>query len=255
MEKALLEVRGLTKSYKNGSTHVDAVRDVSFNVRQGESFGIVGESGSGKSTVLRQICGMEKPDSGSIRFDGEEVTTLKGGELRGLYSRLQIVFQTPAASFDPRMTVRKALYEPLVKLCKIRDKAQLDARAIELFEQVGLCPDLLDRYAFELSGGQCQRAAVARAIAVKPKLLLCDEVTSALDVSAQANLAALLCELCGSLDMSMIFVSHNIALVSNICQGCIVMHRGAAEECGGIREIISSPKSDCTKRLIASAAL
>lgn len=255
MAKELLEVKNLTKTYKKGSVVVDAVRDVSFSVHQGEIFGVVGESGSGKSTILRLLCGMEKPDSGSIGFEGEDVSALNAEGLRRLYRSVQIVFQTPAASFDPRMSVRKSLYEPMTMLCGIKDKAELDGRACELMEMVGLCPELLDRFAFELSGGQCQRAAIARAVSVKPKLLLCDEVTSALDVSAQANVVRLLCGLCERLDMSMVFVSHNIALVSNICQGCIVMHKGEAVESGSAREIIKSPRADCTKSLISSAII
>lgn len=255
MEKSLLCIDNLKKTYTRGKTKTDAVCGISIEVSAGEIFGIVGESGSGKSTVLRLIAGMERPSSGSIAFDGTDIGALSSSGRRALYGRLQMVFQSPEASFDPRMTVRRSLYEPLYNLCGLRGEKELDRRACELFDMVGLDQTFLDRYAFEMSGGQCQRTAIARAIAVKPKLLLCDEITSALDVSAQANVVALLCDLSKNLNMSVLFVSHDIALVSNICRRSIVMRRGVCEEYGLTKNLINDPKADYTKKLIASASI
>ncbi len=255
MENALLCVNNLKKTFSGGKTQIDAVCGVSFSVSKGEIFGIVGESGSGKSTLLRLVAGMERPTSGSISFDGKDIGELSASGRRTLYRKLQMVFQSPLASFDPRMTVRRSIYEPLRNLCGVRDEKALNERASELFDMVGLDAGLLDRYAFEMSGGQCQRAAIARAIAVRPKLLLCDEVTSALDVSAQANIVALLCELSKYLDMSILFVSHDIALVSNICGRSIVMHRGVCEEYGLTKSLITEPRTDYTKQLVSYAAI
>lgn len=253
MEKTLLRIDDLKKIYGRGGNEVEAVRGVSFSVSEGEVFGVVGESGSGKSTLLRLVAGMENASSGTIRFDGMDIDGLNSAGGRKLYAGMQMVFQSPVTSFNPRMTIRRSIYEVLHNLCGIRGEKALNERACALFAMVGLDSGLLDRYASEMSGGQCQRAAVARAIAVRPKLLLCDEITSALDVSAQANVAALICRLSRSLRMSVLFVSHDIALVSHICTRSIVMHKGICEEYGLTRSIISQPQSDYTRRLVASA--
>jgi ABC-type glutathione transport system ATPase component len=246
-------VENLKKTFPKGETDVKAVRSVGFSVEAGEIFGIVGESGSGKSTVLRLIAGTEACDSGSVVFAGRDITRLSRRERRGIYREIQMVFQFPAASFDPRMTVRGALYEPLRNFRGLRSPKELDTAARELMTAVGLDAALLDRYAAELSGGQCQRAAIARAISVSPRLLLCDEVTSALDVSAQANIVSLLTALSAELRMSVLFVSHDIALVSNICRRCIVMCGGLVEAAGAVDEIIRAPRTAYTKRLVAAA--
>lgn len=253
MDNVLLVVKNLKKTFPRSETDVKAVRGVSFSVGEGEIFGIVGESGSGKSTVLRLIAGTEACDSGSVVFDGREISRLLHRSRRDVWRRMQMVFQFPAASFDPRMTVRGAICEPLRHYCGLRSREALDAAARELMEAVYLDPALLDRYAAELSGGQCQRAAIARAISVSPRLLLCDEVTSAMDVSAQANIVSLLTALSAKLRMGVVFVSHDIALVSNICRRCIVMRDGLVETVGEISEIIRSPQTAYTKRLIESA--
>lgn len=255
MDKALLRVDELKKTYRRGMAEVDAVRGVSIEVAESEIFGIVGESGSGKSTLLRLIAGMETASSGSIIFDNEDIRGLSVSGYHTLYRKLQMVFQSPATSFDPRMTIRRSIYEPLRNLCGIRTERELNERACELFDMVGLDPALLDRYSFEISGGQCQRAAIARAVSVRPKLLLCDEATSALDVTAQANVVELLCNLSRNLNMGILFVSHDIALVSNICRRSIVMRRGVCEECGLTKDLIGDPKTDYTKQLISSATM
>lgn len=254
MDELLLVVENLKKTFPKGETDVKAVRGVGFSVEAGEIFGIVGESGSGKSTVLRLIAGTETCDSGTVVYGGRDITHLPRRARRAVYRGIQMVFQFPAASFDPRMTVRGALYEPLRNFRGLRSPKELDAAARELTAAVGLDPALLDRYAAELSGGQCQRAAIARAISVSPRLLLCDEVTSALDVSAQANIVSLLMAQSVRLHMSVVFVSHDIALVGNICRRCIVMRDGQVEAAGTVGEILRSPQTAYTKRLIASAA-
>ena len=255
MDKALLSVENLKKTFSRGKAEVNAVNGVSFSVAEGEIFGIVGQSGSGKSTVLKLIANMEKCDSGKIIFDDEDIAHLPAKAQRRLYRSLQMVFQNPTASFNPRLTIRRSLYEPLRNYCRLRDSRSLDAGARELMEMVGLNAALLDRYASELSGGQCQRAAIARAISVSPRLLLCDEITSALDVSVQANIISLLCNLSKRLNMSILFVSHDIALVSNICRRSMVMHAGVIEESGETGRLIRSPSSAYTKQLIDSARI
>ncbi|MGI6307741.1 MAG: ABC transporter ATP-binding protein [Dethiobacteria bacterium] len=251
----LLEVTGVSKSYAVGEKQVDAVRNVSFTLSRGEVLGVVGESGSGKSTLSRQLLRLERPDSGNIVFDGTKISGIGKRELRSLYRRAQMVFQVPAASFDRRRTVRSTLRDAVRNLTDKKTSAEVDGYIDELMERVGLAPEMADRYPWELSGGQCQRAAIARAISAEPDMLICDEATSALDVSVQAQIAELLNSLVRQRDMSMIFISHDIALVSGLCDTIMVMRNGKCVELGPTERIITSPKSEYTKALLETAAL
>ena len=246
--KPLLEVRHATKEYKRGSRCVRALDDVSFTLQPGEILGIVGESGSGKSTLLRQIACLEHLDSGELLLDGRDVTHAAP---RDVCRRVQLVFQDAAASFDPRRTVRQSLYEPLRLLGGEPDPA---ARVTELLRQVGVPEELADRRPAQLSGGQCQRAAIARALAIEPRLLICDEITSALDVTVQKEILELLNALRTrqGRGLSILFISHDISLVQQFCDRVLVMYRGEIVEEGTPDEVIRNPKNDYTKRLIDS---
>lgn len=249
----LLRAENVEKRYAVGDGRVDAVSGVSFSVARGEILGIVGESGSGKSTLARQLIRLETPDGGRITLDGRDLSDF-GGK-RGLYRVGQMVFQSPIASFNPRMTVRATVRDALKNLSGIRSRAEADARIDSLMLAVGLTPELADRYPFQLSGGQCQRAAIARALAPDPELLICDEATSALDVTVQAGIISLLRSLVAERRMSMIFISHDIALVSSLCDSIMVMKDGVCVEYGGTRGVIGSPKSEYTKTLLRAAAM
>lgn len=238
----LLEVRQATKEYKR----VRALDGVSFTLQAGEILGIVGESGSGKSTLLRQIACLEHLTSGEIFLAGRNVTHAAPREI---CREVQFVFQDAAASFDPRMTVRQSLYETLRLLS---DASDLAARVTELLRQVGVPEELAGRRPAQLSGGQCQRMAIARALAANPAVLLCDEVTSALDVSAQAQIVYLLSGLRRTLGVAIVFVSHDLALVSSLCDRVLVLQNGRCVESGAANAIITIPQKPYTQRLRAS---
>lgn len=239
----LLEGKKLNKRFLNKKKMVDALRDVDFFLQEGEVLGIVGESGSGKSTLLKVIAGMLKPDSGSLFYRGEEYTGQKPGKI-GTF--LQIIFQNPQSSFDPRMTMEKSILE------SGRGKKNRK-RLLELIKTVGLEEELLSRKPSALSGGQCQRMAIARAFYSEAPVLLCDEITSALDVSTQAQVVALLRHLKEEGRLSAIFVTHDISLVSSLCDRIMVMKEGQCTEQGITAEVIRNPKDAYTEILLESA--
>ncbi|NLV22881.1 MAG: ABC transporter ATP-binding protein [Syntrophomonadaceae bacterium] len=244
----ILEVRGIFKKYKRSGIVKTALNGVSIQLRPSEILGVVGESGCGKSTLLRQMSCQERPESGDVLLCGESVI---GKSTPDVCQSIQMVFQDALASFDPRMRVSASIDEALKHLTELRGDA-LTLRREELIRMVGLSPDLAERYPVRLSGGQCQRLAVARALAAQPKVLLCDEVTSALDVSAQAQIVRLLAQLRAELGLSIVFVSHDLALVGSLCDRIVVMRDGYVVEQGAASEVLSSPKSDYTKQLLAS---
>ena len=247
----LLKVEDLTKTFRlQGREDVQAVREVSFAISSGECVGLIGESGSGKTTLVNLITGLEPATAGSVILDGEDVTKLKGKALRLAWRKVQVVFQTPAESFDPRRTLGDGITESLRNAGV--SKAETMERAAQMLERCGLTPDFLRRYPHEVSGGQCQRAAIARALMIEPKLLICDEATSALDVTIQAEIIALLQRLRRELDMTILFVCHDIALVQQFCDRVLVMYRGALVEQGEPTAVIQSPKNPYTKELIDS---
>lgn len=247
----IIEVRDLKKTFcRSGRAALTAVDGVSFKLFPGEILGIVGESGSGKSTLAKVIVRLVDVTEGSIIFDGEDITKTKGKTLRKTYRKGQMVFQTPVGSFDPRRTLGDGISESLINSGVSR--AEAENRTVELLGQCGLPAEYAKRYPHEVSGGQCQRAAIARALAIRPKVLICDEATSALDVTVQKQILELLRELKESAGLSYIFICHNLALVQEFCTRLIVLHEGRIVEEGAPNEVIMHPTSDYTKQLIDS---
>ena len=248
--QTILDVKDLTKNFYKNKQLFTAVNHISFQLRQGECLGLVGESGCGKSTTVKMLTHLLKPDSGEILLEGTEIQHLKGKALKKLYTEIQMVFQIPQDSFDPRRTLGDSIMESMRNHNVSRKEAQ--NRLGQLLQQVELPPELADRYPNQVSGGQCQRAAMARALAVNPKILICDEATSALDVTVQAQIIELLKRLQQEMDLSILLISHDLALVQGICDKIIVMKDGRIEEAGDTGQVLSHPSRDYTKLLIDS---
>ena len=245
----VLEVKGLTKVFKNARQEdLAAVKNVSFCLYPGEILGIVGESGSGKSTVARMITRLIKTDSGRILLRQEDITEVRGKRLRQIYQRIQMVFQSPAASFDPRRTLGDGIGEGLRNRGISRQEARRQVR--ELLLRCGLKEEFAGRYPHEVSGGQCQRAAIARALAMQPEILICDEATSALDVTVQRQIVELLTQLRKEQKMACLFICHDLALVQNFCDRVLVMYEGKIVEEGTPDEVIMQPKTEYTRTLV-----
>lgn len=248
----LLEVKNLTKRFnQKGQEELTAVNHVDFCLYPGETLGIVGESGSGKSTVARAVTRLLDVTEGEIWMAGSNITHAKGRALREIYRQLQMVFQSPAGSFDPRRTLGDGIGESL-RNSKVPSKERKE-RVRELLAQCGLPNDYANRYPHEVSGGECQRAAIARALAVGPKLLICDEATSALDVTVQKQIMKLLARLKEEQGMSYLFICHDLALVQQFCDRILVMQDGCIVEEGTPDEVILHPAADYTKRLVVAA--
>jgi oligopeptide transport system ATP-binding protein len=259
---SLLEVRDLYKWFpvKAGLLsrtvgQVRAVDGVSFQVRKGETLGIVGESGCGKTTLGRTVIKLTEPTKGSIFFDGQDVTNLKRGSMKNLRHRMQIVFQDPYASLDPRQTVGSALIEPMRIHHIARSRSDARARAADLISRVGLNPDHLARFPHEFSGGQRQRIAVARALAVDPDFIVLDEPTSSLDVSVQAQILNLLKSLQKEFNLTFLFISHNLAVVRQVCHRIAVMYLGRIIETVDTETLYTAPKHPYTQALLASVPI
>ena len=245
----LLEAEHLTKVFaQRGKEPFKAVDDVSFSLQAGETLGIVGESGSGKSTLAKMITRLTDITDGTLKFQGKDITKLKQSQLRDVYGNIQMVFQNPTGSFDPRRTLGDGIGESLRN--RGMKKADIAIRVKELLEQCGLEEELAKRYPHEVSGGQCQRAAIARALAVEPKVLICDEATSALDVTIQKQIMELLEELKDTHGLSFIFICHNLALVQSFCDKVLVLYDGKVVESGKPDAIINEPKEAYTKKLV-----
>ncbi|MET9341203.1 MULTISPECIES: ABC transporter ATP-binding protein [unclassified Nonomuraea] len=243
----VIEARDLTKVYRTSlfKPEVHALRGVSLDVRRGDRFGIVGESGSGKSTLLRLLCGLDRPTSGSITFEGRQIVGRRERDLRFLRDDLQIVFQDPMSSLDPRMRVRDIIAEPLVALGR-----PVEGRVAALLEEVGLPASAADRYPHQFSGGQRQRIAIARALAPRPKVLVADEPVSALDVSVRGQILNLLADLIDTHGLTLIFVSHDLSVVRHVCESVAVMHGGTVVERGLVDEVWAAPRHDYTRTLL-----
>jgi peptide/nickel transport system ATP-binding protein len=239
-------VLGLPKRY------VSAVNDVSFQVYPGETLGLVGESGCGKTTLARALLRLIRVSSGQVQFDGIDVTLASSERLRRLRRNLQIIFQDPYGALDPRMTVGTAITEPLQLHETGLSKSQLGQRAAELLERVGLQADMAKRYPHEFSGGQRQRICIARALALKPRLIICDESVSALDVSVQAQVLNLLKELQAEFNLTYVFISHDLSVVKFMSDRIMVMNRGKIEEIGPSTSIYQQSQSAYTQQLIAA---
>lgn len=249
MEK-ILEIKNLKKTfYKDRKPYV-AVDDISFYVEEGSCVGIVGESGCGKSTTAKMITRLTEPDSGSILLNGREIVGGKKSELKELYRNVQMVFQTPQDSFDPRCTLGDGIMESMINHGMKKKDAKI--RTKELLSMVELEENFASRYPHEVSGGQCQRAAIARALAVRPRLLICDEATSALDVTVQAQIIGLLKKLRKEMGLSILIICHDLALVQNFCDYVLVMYAGKIVEQGTPDDIIQRPKEEYTKMLVNS---
>lgn len=234
--------------YPERKKSLKAVNDVSFTLKKGETLGIVGESGSGKSTIAKLITRLTDITEGTLKFEGKDITRLKQSQLKEVYGDIQMVFQNPVGSFDPRRTLGDGIGESLRN--RGMKKADVEKRVAELLEQCGLEKEYAKRYPYEVSGGQCQRAAIARALAVEPKVLICDEATSALDVTIQKQIMELLEDLKEKKGLSFIFICHNLALVQMFCDRVLVLYEGRVVESGIPDDIINEPKEEYTQRLV-----
>ncbi|MCC6297691.1 MAG: ABC transporter ATP-binding protein [Anaerolineales bacterium] len=257
----LLELHSLKKHFQlpggwlSGDVkHVYAVDGVDLAIASGETFGLVGESGCGKTTLGRMVLRLIEPTSGKVIFDGQDITTISKNELRPMRRQMQIVFQNPLSSLSPRLKVEQIIAEPLNAHQALPAK-DIRSRVIELLEQVGLGKQHLDRFPHEMSGGQCQRVAVARALALKPKLIVLDEPTSALDVSVQAQIINLLEELKQSLGLTYLFISHDLNVVQHISDRIGVMYLGKLVEVGSAQDVFEEPLHPYTQALFASIPL
>jgi len=255
---ALLEAENLVKHFPadrnlfgRPTAFVKAVDGVSFKVEAGETLALVGESGCGKSTVSRLVLRLIEPDAGKLRFEGRDLLALDAAELRGFRRKAQIIFQDPYASLNPRMTVGQILSEPLA-LHDLVPPAERRARVEELLRLVGLEPRFARRYAHEFSGGQRQRIAIARALAVEPKLVICDEPVSALDVSIRSQILNLLRDLQARLGLSYIFVSHDLAVVKHIADRIAVMNLGGIVETSDTQALFASPRHPYSRALLSA---
>ncbi len=253
----LLTVSHLVKRFSRGggllgrATSVTAVDDVSFDVERGGTFGLVGESGSGKTTTGRCLLRLIEPTSGAIAFQGENVLALSAGRLRERRRDMQMVFQDPYSSLNPRLRARQTVEEALI-IHGIGDRDRRRARVVELFRLVGLDPSHLERYPHEFSGGQRQRIGLARALALNPTLLILDEPVSALDVSVQAQVVNLLMDLQRQLTLTYLFIAHDLRLVEHICHRVAVMHLGRIVEMGSTEAIFDGPRHPYTKALLSA---
>lgn len=251
MKNIILKCKNIKKEFKKRDHVHKAADDISFQLYARECFGIVGESGSGKSTLAKMIMKLENADSGEIIVDGEDISKFKGKKVRDYYGVIQMVFQDAKGSFNPKMTIGSSIMEYICNLCYV-DKIERRKKVVNLLEEVGLTEAHYDRYPHELSGGQCQRAAIARALSVHPKIIIFDEATSGLDVSVQAQVVELLKKTLEERDISYLFISHDLKLVSSFCDRIGVMYHGKLIECGKSHDVINNPQNDYTKLLIES---
>ncbi len=252
----LLEVKNLEKEYFSNvglfgkKKGFKAVNDVSFKIYEGETLGLVGESGCGKSTLGNAILQLDKPTAGSVYYKGVDITKLPSKEIKALRKEIQIIFQDPFASLNPRITVGKAIMEPMQVHKLYKNDNERKQKTIEILERVGLDESYFDRYPHEFSGGQRQRIGIARTVALQPKMIVCDESVSALDISVQAQVLNLLNELKENFGFTYIFISHDLAVVKYMSDQIIVMNKGKIEEMADADIIYSNPQKDYTKKLI-----
>jgi len=257
MTAPLLEVRDLVKHYRAGSVLggsrpiVRAVNGVSFQVAPGETLGLVGESGCGKSTVGRTILRLQEPTSGEVRFEGQDLFALDPQALRAARRRMQIVFQDPYSSLNPRLTIGASVAEGL-EIHRLVPKHQIRDRVCQLLGEVGLDADMAERYPHEFSGGQRQRIGIARALAVEPAFLVCDEPVSALDVSVQAQILNLLADLQAARGLSYLVIAHDLAVVRQVARRIAVMYLGFIVEMGTTESVIGSPRHPYTRALLSA---
>ncbi len=257
MTVPLLDAKGLAKTYALPRTafqparRLTAVANVDLSLAAGATLGLVGESGCGKSTLARLLLRLTPPSAGRIVFNGQDITDLAETALRPLRRRLQLVHQNPSAALDPRLTAGAAVAEPLI-IQRLARGSELDDRVTHLFAEVGLGTEFMRRYPHELSGGQKQRVCIARALAPEPQLLVLDEPTSALDVSVQAQILDMLAELRARRGLTYLFISHNLAVVRQVCAEVAVMYLGRIVEQGRAEQVLGAPRHPYTQALLAS---
>lgn len=253
LDAPLLQVRGLSKTFPvDGGRRLVAVDGIDLEIKAGETLALVGESGSGKSTLARCIVRLVEPSGGDVVIGGESILGLQPSRLVGVYRRIQMVFQDPNASLNPRMSVRQVLEEPLhLHLYLLR--SERDARVKELIEMVGLTENHLDRYPHELSGGQRQRVGIARAIAVSPEIVILDEPTSSLDVSIRGQILDLLLELQERLHLAYLFITHDLQVVQHVADRVAVMYLGGIVETGPTKALFADPRHPYTRALLSAA--
>lgn len=249
MMEGILVCENLTMTFDDGEYIVHALKNVSFSLHKNEVLGIIGESGSGKSTIAKLITGLYQPTGGNIFLDGRSIVRLKRQAQKEVYTKVQMVFQDAVGSFNPRRKIGESISDTLCRLCGEK-KHTAGKEAARLLEDVGLPGDYAEKYPHELSGGECQRAAIARAMSVHPEILICDEATSALDVSAQAKIVELLMHLRRIRNVSILFITHDLPLVSNISDRILIMNEGELVEEGSTEEVITRPKTVYTRRLL-----
>ena len=248
----LLDVQHLKKYFSTSSGMLHAVDDVSFQIERGKTLGIVGESGCGKSTIGRTILRLLEPTSGSVIFDGVDLTSLSKEELRVMRQKMQIIFQDPFSSLDPRMTVSQTIAEPLKLHGIIKDKKAREQRVLELMDTVGLAERLYDTYPHELDGGRRQRIGIARALAMKPKFIVCDEPVSALDVSIQAQILNLMEDIQDQEGLTYIFITHDLSVVNHFADDIAVMYMGRMVEKAPAEELFENPLHPYTQALLSA---
>lgn len=251
ISRPLLQVHELVKTFGSGSRAHTAVDHVSFDLAEGEVLGLVGESGSGKSTTVRCLMGLETPDGGDLDYDRIDLRAPTRSGRRRFLREVQMVFQDPYSSLDPRMTVRQLVAEPLAvaRACPARERTD---RVVETLELVGLDSSHLDRYPKAFSGGQRQRIAIARALVVRPRVLVCDEPVSALDVSVQAQVLNLVKDMQRALGLSVLFIAHDLSVVRYLCDRVVVLKDGRVVESGTRDEVYGDPQHEYTRALLAA---
>ena len=252
----ILSASGLIKTYRQrsgrfgfGATIIKALDDVSISVKQGGTLAVVGESGSGKSTLARCLLQLQPLDAGEVLFEGRDLAALSGKELRAVRRNLQMVFQDPFASLNPRMKVGDIVGEGLV-IHGLGDAQERRVKAVRMLERVGLAASDMGKYPHEFSGGQRQRIGIARALVLQPKVVVCDEPVSALDVSIQAQILLLLKELQHEMGLSYVFISHDLRVVRHVADEVVVMHRGRVVEQGAVEDLYANPRQEYTQNLL-----
>ena len=252
MSEVILEVKNLKKYFKTPNGMLHAVDDVSFTIEKGKTLGVVGESGCGKSTTGRTILRLIEPTSGQVIFNGVDVTALSKEELRRSRSEMQLIFQDPFSSLDPRKTVSQTIAEPIIYNKLIKGKENIEKRVLELMETVGLAERLYNSYPHELDGGRRQRIGIARALAMNPKFIVCDEPVSALDVSIQAQILNLLDELQEKIGLTYMFITHDLAVVNHFADDIAVMYLGQLVEKAPAEELFANPMHPYTQALLSA---
>ncbi|WP_337425251.1 oligopeptide/dipeptide ABC transporter ATP-binding protein [Alitiscatomonas sp.] len=252
MAENILEVKHLKKYFKTARGTLHAVDDVSFTIEKGKTLGIVGESGCGKSTTGRAILRLLEPTDGQVIFNGQDITALSSSKMRQMRRDMQIIFQDPFSSLDPKKTVSQTIAEPIIENKILKDKKAIDARGRELMATVGLAERLVNAYPHELDGGRRQRIGIARALAMEPKFIVCDEPVSALDVSIQAQILNLLQELKEQMGLTFIFITHDLSVVNHFADEIAVMYLGQLIEKAPTEELFDHPVHPYTRALLSA---